>query len=114
MAIQIQIRRDTAANWTSANSTLAQGELGLETDTNFLKIGNGTNVWTLLPYFASSSGGVSSIIAGTGISVNSATGNVTVTNSLSSSGGTISGTLVVTGSVSCTALFNADIDGGSF
>jgi hypothetical protein len=55
MAIEIQIRRDTAANWTSVNSTLAQGELGLETDTNFLKIGNGTTVWTLLPYFGSNS-----------------------------------------------------------
>jgi len=48
MAIQIQIRRDTAANWTSANPILAQGELGLETDTNKLKIGNGSTVWTSL------------------------------------------------------------------
>ena len=30
---QIKLRRDTAANWTSANPTLAAGELGFETDT---------------------------------------------------------------------------------
>ena len=53
MAIQIQIRRDTAANWTSANPTLAQGELGLETDTNKLKIGNGSTAWASLGYSGS-------------------------------------------------------------
>lgn len=41
MAVQIQFRRDTAAAWTAANPTLAAGELGLETDTSFYKIGNG-------------------------------------------------------------------------
>ena len=50
MAVQIQIRRGTAAQWTSANPVLAIGELGVETDTNQLKIGNGTAVWSALPY----------------------------------------------------------------
>jgi hypothetical protein len=32
MASQIQLRRDTAANWTSsANPVMAQGEVGIET-----------------------------------------------------------------------------------
>ena len=31
MATQIQVRRDTAANWTSADPTLATGEIGFET-----------------------------------------------------------------------------------
>lgn len=53
MAIQIQIRRDTAANWSSANPVLGQGELGLETDTNKLKIGNGSATWASLGYSAS-------------------------------------------------------------
>ena len=44
----IQIRRDTAANWTSANPTLAAGEMGLETDTGRYKIGNGTTPWNAL------------------------------------------------------------------
>jgi hypothetical protein len=47
----IQIRRDTAANWTSSNPTLAQGELGLETDTSQLKAGDGTTAWTSLGYY---------------------------------------------------------------
>ena len=50
MATQIQFRRDTAANWTSANPTLAAGELGLETDTTYYKIGNGSTAWTSLAY----------------------------------------------------------------
>jgi len=47
----IQVRRDTAAAWTSANTTLANGEIGFETDTNKFKIGNGT-AWTALGYGA--------------------------------------------------------------
>ena len=50
MATQIQLRRDTAANWTSANPTLAAGELGLETDTTYYKIGNGSTAWASLAY----------------------------------------------------------------
>jgi len=51
MASIIQIRRDTASAWTSANPTLAQGELGLETDTSKLKSGDGTTAWTSLTYY---------------------------------------------------------------
>lgn len=36
----IQLQRDTAANWTSANTLLAEGELGLEMDTRKAKIGD--------------------------------------------------------------------------
>jgi hypothetical protein len=50
MADIIQLRRDTAANWTSANPTLAQGELGTETDTSKIKIGDGSTVWNSLGY----------------------------------------------------------------
>ena len=52
MADRIQIRRDTATNWTSANPTLASGEWGYETDTGKLKIGTGSTTWTSLGYFA--------------------------------------------------------------
>jgi hypothetical protein len=41
MAVRIQLRRDTAANWTSSNPVLRAGELGIETDTLKFKIGNG-------------------------------------------------------------------------
>ena len=59
MADIIQIRRDTAANWTSANPTLAQGELGLETDTSKIKAGNGSTAWTSLGYLIDTGGYVS-------------------------------------------------------
>ena len=52
MAVQtkLQFRRDTAANWTTANSVLASGEMGFETDTLKFKIGNGSNTWSTLKY----------------------------------------------------------------
>lgn len=50
MAVQIQFRRATAAEWTAANTILAAGELGLETDTTFYKIGTGSTAWTSLAY----------------------------------------------------------------
>ena len=51
MAVQIQIRRDTAANFTSNDPTLASGEFGLETDTNKVKLGDGSTAWTSLAYW---------------------------------------------------------------
>ncbi len=50
MPVQIQFRRDTAAAWTAANPVLAAGELGLETDTTYYKIGNGSTAWNSLSY----------------------------------------------------------------
>jgi hypothetical protein len=47
---RIQFRRGTAAEWTSANPTLAVGELGFETDTSKFKIGDGATAWTSLAY----------------------------------------------------------------
>lgn len=50
MATQIQVRRDTATNWTSNAAVLANGEIGFEIDTNKFKIGaNGTD-WANLAY----------------------------------------------------------------
>lgn len=45
-----QQRRDTAANWTSADPTLLAGELGYETDTGKWKIGDGSTAWSSLSY----------------------------------------------------------------
>ena len=50
MANKIQLRRDTAANWTVANPILAQGEAAYEIDTCRLKIGDGTTDFNTLPY----------------------------------------------------------------
>ncbi len=48
--VRLKLRSDTAANWTSANPTLLSGELGRETDTGKIKIGNGSTAWTALAY----------------------------------------------------------------
>lgn len=50
MPTRIQLRRDTAANWTAANPVLADGEQALETDTGALKIGDGVTAWNDLLY----------------------------------------------------------------
>jgi hypothetical protein len=46
----IQLRRGTAAQWVTANPTLAAGEAGFETDTGKFKLGNGTENWATLRY----------------------------------------------------------------
>jgi hypothetical protein len=50
MAVQIQFRNDTAANWTAADPILAIGEMGIESDTDQFKVGNGEDSWSDLPY----------------------------------------------------------------
>lgn len=58
--VRIQLRRDTAADWTSANPVLAEGEMGIETDTDLFKIGDGSTAWTSLGY-----GGLRGVAAAT-------------------------------------------------
>jgi hypothetical protein len=50
MAVRIQFRRGTAAEWAAANPTLAAGEAGYETDTAKFKFGTGNTVWNSLSY----------------------------------------------------------------
>jgi hypothetical protein len=52
MSSKILLRRGTAAQWSSANPILGTGELGIETDTLKIKIGNGTSTWTQLTSYA--------------------------------------------------------------
>ena len=53
----IQLRQDTAANWTTVNPVLAAGELGLELDTRKFKVGDGATSWNSLAYWQSGGGG---------------------------------------------------------
>ena len=98
MAVQLQLRRGTASQWTTANTLLAQGELGLETDTGKLKIGDGSTVWTSLAYYTAGAAAVTSVngftgtvvltasdISGLGTIATQAANNVTIT------GGSITG-----------------------
>lgn len=74
---RIQLRRGTAAEWTSANPILAVGELGFETDTSNFKFGNGSTAWAGLGYASIAiSGGASTIV----------TDNLTASRALASDG----------------------------
>jgi Major tropism determinant N-terminal domain len=73
---QLQVRRGSASQWTSANPTLAAGEFGFESDTGKFKIGTGSSTWTSLAYASISSSDIpelsqdaidSALTAGTGI-----------------------------------------------
>ena len=63
---QIQLRRDTSANWTSNNPILLAGEMALSTDILYTgtdqpryKIGNGIDTWLNLDYVPEGGGGTS-------------------------------------------------------
>ena len=73
---QIQVRRGTASQWTSANTTLASGEWGFESDTGKVKIGDGSTAWNSLGY--TGAGSVTSITAGTGLSGGTITATGTI------------------------------------
>jgi hypothetical protein len=46
----IQLRRGSSSQWAASINPLSQGELGLDTTINKIKIGNGTNLWSSLPW----------------------------------------------------------------
>jgi len=69
--IQLQFRRGTATEWSNANPTLAAGEMGIETNTNLFKIGNGTSRWNALSY-----GGLQGATGPVGTLSNIASGSV--------------------------------------
>ena len=53
MADIIQIKRGLSTAWASVNPVLAQGEFGYESDTESLKVGDGTTSWNALAYISS-------------------------------------------------------------
>jgi len=88
---RIQVRRGTAGagsyQWTT--QVLYAGEIGYETDTGKFKIGDGSTIWSSLPYAAVLPSGLtesvqdiigSSIVGSSGveISYNDSTGNTTI------------------------------------
>jgi hypothetical protein len=87
MSTTIKLRRDTAANWTAANPTLALGEPGIETDTRKIKYGDGVTAWTTLQYAVGSTSytGTITSVAGSGtvkgltLSGSGTSGSVTLT-----------------------------------
>lgn len=72
---KILFRRDLAATWNSVDPILSAGEIGLESDTGKIKLGDGSSPWTDLNYFFGSletTPYVESLVAGTGLTI---TGN---------------------------------------
>ena len=47
---KIQLRNGTAAEWTAKNPVLLKGEMGIETDTHKIKVGDGSTAWKTLAY----------------------------------------------------------------
>ena len=78
MADRIQFRRDTKERWASINPILMEGEIGLETDTQHQKIGDGVNAWNNLEYTI----GVGNITSEFGDSENLAASQKLVTEKL--------------------------------
>lgn len=50
MALRLQIRHDTSANWVQANPVLMSGEFGYDVTTKQVKVGDGQTAWNTLPY----------------------------------------------------------------
>ena len=50
MSDRVQFRRDTKARWVEVNPILMEGEIGLEIDTNNIKMGDGVHAWNELEY----------------------------------------------------------------
>lgn len=67
---------NTQAGWYMNNPILAAGELGIEIDTNRVKVGDGTHHWNELPYWTN--GGVT-YTAGAGITIDTETQIITPT-----------------------------------
>lgn len=48
--VRIQLKNDTSENWKNSTLVLLAGEFAVENDTGLFKIGNGTDVFSALPY----------------------------------------------------------------
>ena len=75
----IKIRRGTTTQWNASTKILQAGELGLDTTLNKVKAGNGSSLWSALPYInvlpselaeLAQDAVESAITAGTGIAKN--------------------------------------------
>lgn len=71
MAVQIQFRRGSTSDWSTANTILAAGEMGINTTTSQFKIGDGTTAWNSLSY-APISGAIANIDDITNVTITSA------------------------------------------
>lgn len=66
MPQQIQLRRDTTANWTTSDPVLAEGEVGVDLDTNEVRVGDGVSLWSALSPVGGAGGLQPTLLAGGG------------------------------------------------
>ena len=59
---RIQLKHGLAANWTKKNPVLLAGEMGIETDTLKMKVGDGTSNWNALGYLGADANDILAII----------------------------------------------------
>jgi Major tropism determinant N-terminal domain len=97
---QVQFRRDTSTNWTTNNPILLSGELGLETDTDLFKIGNGTSAWNSLPY-----GGIQGAPGTNGTNGTNGRGIVSITRTAGNGSAGTTDTYTITYTDSTTSTF---------
>lgn len=114
--IQFQLRRGLASEWTSVNPILASGEMGLETDTYKVKVGDGVLNWNDLPYgigqadlqavtLAGNTTNTAISITNSAVSSNSVTGALTVTGGVGIGGNlNVGNNITITGNASVNSL----------
>ena len=59
---RIQLKHGLAASWTERNPVLLAGEIGIETDTLKMKVGDGTSNWKALGYLGANANDILAII----------------------------------------------------
>jgi hypothetical protein len=80
MAFRIQIRRDESAKWAVNNPILLEGEIGYETNTTYMKIGDGVTPWNNLGYWQGGLTGAGLVVKKNNITVQSPTSNLNFSN----------------------------------
>lgn len=102
--MEIQVRRDTAANWTGTNPTLAAGEPGFETNTGKFKVGDGSTAWNSLGYIGGPGTGVTSLDSISGAVTLHAGTNIAITDNSPGAGQINIATTGVAGTIGSTSL----------
>lgn len=98
---KIQLRRDTAANWSANNPTPSVGEPCFETDTGKLKIGDGTTAYNNLAY----QGGGDSLVKSVDNNFSvSGTGELSLSNAINVGVSVTAGTIIGSTAVGAPAL----------
>jgi hypothetical protein len=80
MAFRIQIRRDISAKWSLNNPILLEGEIGYETNTTYMKIGDGVTPWNNLSYWQGGLTGAGLVVKQNGTTIQSPTSNLNFSN----------------------------------